>query len=280
MSRAVKYLKKLLGIRKTQETVRTVYEPNAAFNRQLLAGQTALVTGAARNIGRAIVKTLADQGASVAAVDIDPDGLNALEEELRTEGHTISTYQTDLGSEAAIVDLCHRLDADGRRINLLVNNVGIHADLNQVLAGDFGVWNETMNTNLVGSYRLTREVSNRLIEQGEPGSVVFLSSVHQYRIRHHPAYSASKAGVGMVVRELAVELGPSNIRVNAIAPGAVLDEKETNGMVLKHIPLHQIHIPPKYIARAVLFLSSEFFSRHTTGSVLVVDAGLTSKGFG
>jgi NAD(P)-dependent dehydrogenase (short-subunit alcohol dehydrogenase family) len=107
------------------------------------------------------------------------------------------------------------------------------------------------------------------------GSIIFITSIHQWTIRRFLSYSSSKATLGMIVKELALELAPYSIRVNGIAPGHVEEDKNGNTITHKYTPLYKSSINPCYIGRAAVYLSSDFFSRFTTGTVLKVDAGLS-----
>jgi NAD(P)-dependent dehydrogenase (short-subunit alcohol dehydrogenase family) len=249
------------------------------LGENLLSGKTALVTGAGANIGRSIAIELARVGASVVAVDIDAKALDELQRELEKEGRTLHKVVTDVADEQAIGQLVEHLDRAELSIDILVNNVGIHTNVEGSLAGSFSNWHKTLDTNLIGPYYLTKIVVQKLIDREAHGNVIFVSSIHQWQVRGHPAYSASKAAVGMVVKELAHELAGFGIRVNGIAPGAVQFDDQPLDAPNNKIPLHGTKIPSKYIGRCAVFLASEFFSEYTTGSVVTIDAGLLARGF-
>jgi NAD(P)-dependent dehydrogenase (short-subunit alcohol dehydrogenase family) len=263
---------------KTRRIVETIYEPAKVLDNQLLAGRTALVTGAAANIGRATVIEMAKQGASVIAIDLDGDGLQKLKAAV-PENTRIETFLVDVGSEQEIDKLCGDLDAADIHVDILINNVGIHTELQKAWEGDFDEWRRGFEVNLFGPFRLTQNIASRLEERGKPGSIVFISSIHQWHIRGHPSYSASKAGIGLLIKELADRYANSDIRVNGIAPAATMPEKDGKPVVLEHVPLRGVAIPPQYIGRNAVVLASDYFSRHTTGSVLLIDAGLLARGF-
>jgi NAD(P)-dependent dehydrogenase (short-subunit alcohol dehydrogenase family) len=111
------------------------------------------------------------------------------------------------------------------------------------------------------------------------GSIIFLTSIHENIIRHIPSYSASKAALGMIVKELAFELAPHGIRVNGIAPGWVAENEKGGTFDHKAVPLYQSSINPRYIGRAALYLASDYFSKYTTGSIIKIDAGSTLYNF-
>lgn len=274
-----KFLRRIVKRTLGEESVRIIYEPNTVFDNELMANRTVLVTGAAGTIGRAISLEMLQQGASLVAVDIDEAGLEELKDQVEAEGGNLTAITADVGSDEEIDELCRKLDDAGLTVDVLVNNVGIHTNLTGALASDFENWRTCLETNLVGPYRLTRQIADRLVGRGIAGCVVFISSVHQWQVRGHPAYSASKAAVGIIVKELADEFARFGIRVNGVAPGAVAPEPGGKQRVLEHTPLHGTAIPPRYIGRAALYLASDYFSRHTTGSVIAVDSGLLARGF-
>ena len=172
-------------------------------------GRKALVTGAAHGIGRAIAEQLRALGARIVAVDLDADALGDFE----------LCHVADLSSDGT-EDLGRELDDRFGPIELLVNNVGTltphtFAELDQA---DF---DRVIRTNLRGPWFLTRAITERMVERKAGGAVLFVSSLHDHVPLHRPHYSASKAAVSMLARELANELGPHGIRVNAVSPGAI-----------------------------------------------------------
>lgn len=253
------------------------------FDRKLLVGQTALVTGAGANIGRAIALEMAREGASIVAVDIEEPALKALADELsdlgNNDGAPVHTLVADMSDEASIDRLLDRLRELRLEVDVLVNNVGIHTDLGGSREGEFSNWRRTLDTNLIGPYHLTRRIARQMIDRGAAGNIVFISSIHQWQIRGHPAYSASKAAIGMVIKELADEYAGYGIRVNGVAPGAVQPDELVGQAVYKTVPLHGTAIPASFIGRNVVVLAAQHFSKYTTGSVITVDAGLLARGF-
>jgi NAD(P)-dependent dehydrogenase (short-subunit alcohol dehydrogenase family) len=218
-------------------------------------------------------------GCSVVAVDIDRAALDSLAAELREEGGEISTFVTDVSEESALTDLVDELDRSEIFVDVLINNVGVNTDFEETRKGSFPLWRKTFDANLIGPYHLTRMIVDRMIGRRHRGSVVFLSSIHQWHIRGHPAYAASKAGVGMVVKELASEFARYGIRVNGIAPGPVSPDSEVPSTRYAAVPLHGTAIPASYIGRCAVYLTSDFFSAYTTGTVITVDAGMLARGF-
>jgi NAD(P)-dependent dehydrogenase (short-subunit alcohol dehydrogenase family) len=115
-----------------------------------------------------------------------------------------------------------------------------------------------------------------MMVQGDiEGSIIFITSIHQWTVRRDAVYSSSKAALGMLIKELALSLAPHKIRVNGIAPGYVEEDEQGRPLSHRHIPLHGRSISPSYIGKAAVYLSSEYFSKFTTGTVLKIDAGLS-----
>ena len=114
-----------------------------------------------------------------------------------------------------------------------------------------------------------------MVDQHIPGCIIFLTSIHQWILRRAVSYSATKAALGMIVKELAIDLAPYGIRVNGIAPGWVDEDVTGHPYPYDRPVLHGSSINPRYIGRAVVYLSSDYFSRFTTGTVLQVDGGLS-----
>jgi len=245
--------------------------------RDLLDGKNALVTGAGRNIGRAIACEMAAQGASVYFTDLDERMVKKLGADLTGAGLAARGFVSDIRNQKAIDLLCDELDREGVSIDILVNNVGTEGagfrmDVDPL---DRENLRDLFDTNLFGPVELTRHVVNDMSRSRRGGSLIFITSIHQWVIRGIPGYSASKGAIGMLVKELAMKLAPNGIRVNGIAPGYVA--LGSKGKPVKHpfSPLHGTTIDPQYIGRAAVYLGSDYFSRHTTGSILKVDGGLS-----
>lgn len=250
--------------------------PARVLDNQLLAGRTALITGAGRSIGRSIALEMARQGANIYFTDLDAAAIAGLERELAADGARARGFVSDVSKPADVDTLCAALEADGVVADVLVNNVGLNrgGGLQSLNMVDLRAMFET---NVFGPLQLTQRVINRLIAAARPGAVLFISSVHERTTAGTLAYSASKAAVAMIVRELALELAPHRIRVNAIAPGGVSTNARDELTAFAGSALLGSHIHPSYIGRAAVYLASDYFSQFTTGSTVTVDAGLLTR---
>ena len=240
-------------------------EPTRVVIDRLLAGKNALITGAGKNIGRSIALEMAAHGANVYCTDADADQCAAMEAELGRLPCKSRVFHSNIAKEGDNEEVCRALARDGVLVEILVNNVGIHA---ADMPTAFGA-------NVFGPVHLTRLISQAMIEQKTPGSIIFLSSIHQDSIRRLMAYSASKAAIKMIISELAIELAPHGIRVNGIAPGYVTEDGLGRAIPHKYAPLEGSSVSPRYVGRAAVYLASEYFSRYTTGEILKIDAGLS-----
>jgi glucose 1-dehydrogenase len=251
-----------------------------------LRGRRAVVTGAARGIGEAIAKWLILAGADVTVIDKDEDDLK---DSFRTEGCQV--IKADLHHEDAVA-LADELTGNGP-VELLVNNIGIttpHRFL-QIGAAELDL---VLGTNLKGPWLFADRLVKALIEDQartartpgrspkRRGSILFISSLHDQFVAREAHYSVSKAGVTMLVRAMAKELGRHRIRVNAISPGWIRTAGDTSTpeQVAKYarlrprIPAGQAGVPAD-VARVALFLLSDAWSGYVTGQNLAVDGGLS-----
>lgn len=240
--------------------------------RSDLQGKRAVVTGAARGIGQALALGLARAGSSVVAVDKDATQLAASFEELSG----VDTIVADIGTND-MEDLGRELINDYGSIQLIVNNVGIYRPQRflDITPAD---WDEVFATNLRGPWFLTRTLLNELRQRDERGSLLFISSLHDTIVRHAPHYSASKAAVVMLVRELANEFASTGIRVNALSPGWIETEMSPatdreRREAHRLIPMGRIGAPKDLVELALSLLSDEA-TGYVTGVNVRIDGGL------
>jgi NAD(P)-dependent dehydrogenase (short-subunit alcohol dehydrogenase family) len=229
-----------------------------------ISGRRALVTGAARNIGRAIAERLAEAGARVIATDSDYDSLS------KAFPSGVDLLRLDLLDEPATLarGVLERFGPP----ELIVNNVGITTEHDFLELGEDD-FDRVMRANLRGPWFMTKKLVRELIAARRPGSVVFISSLHDHRVRLQPHYSASKAAVTMLVRELAYELAPHAIRVNAVSPGWVQEPGTRVDKRTRAIPMGRVGRPTD-VAPVVTTLLSDELSGYVTGANIPVDGGL------
>jgi glucose 1-dehydrogenase len=253
-----------------------------------LNGKVAVVTGAARGIGRAIAETLAREGARVAAIDRDPSG--KLEEtvcDIEAVGGEVVAIFADVGREAAVQGMVQQVLARFGRIDILVNNAGI-AVRKPLVENTLEEWDDVLRTNLTGCFLCSRLVARHLIECKAPGRIVNISSLlGRVAKANMGAYCASKGAIDMLTRQFAVELAPHGIMVNAVAPGTISTEINlplyrsiapadvaVRTAMLQRVPLGRVGEPAD-VARMVAFLCSEG-TGYITGAIHYVDGGYTA----
>jgi NAD(P)-dependent dehydrogenase (short-subunit alcohol dehydrogenase family) len=241
-----------------------------------LADRRAVVTGAASGIGHAIAYRLARAGAWVVAVDKDKERLTKAFDSPRFRGLHCTPVYGDLACPD-ITLLADELLADGP-IELIVNNVGMCTGKGWFETSEEDV-RLVFQTNLFGPWFFTRRLAERLIEVGQPGSILFVSSLHDHVPVRRPQYSTSKAGVAMLVRELALELAPHRIRVNAVSPGwiktntEIQAEQQSSPTDASFVPMGRPGQPDDVAKLAVVLLSNAV-SGYVTGMNPPVDGGL------
>lgn len=247
---------------------------------KLLEGKTALITGAARGIGKAIAVKFASEGANVAFSDIAlNDATQALEAELLAFGVKAKAYASDASSFAAGETLVNEVFADFGRIDILVNNAGITRD-NLLMRMAEKDWDLVMLINLKSVFNLTKAVQKIMLKQ-RFGSIINMSSVVGVSGNAGQSnYSASKAGIIGFTKSIAQELGSRNIRSNAIAPGFIETEMtkniptEAREKWLLDIPLRRPGTPED-IANVATFLASDL-SSYVNGQVINVCGGMNT----
>jgi NAD(P)-dependent dehydrogenase (short-subunit alcohol dehydrogenase family) len=247
-----------------------------------LRGRRAVVTGAARGIGEAIAKWLIMAGADVTVIDKD----SLVKSVFRTE--SCQVMEADLHGED-VVALADEILGNGP-VELLVNNVGITTPHRVLQVGEEEL-DLVFGTNLKGPWLFTDRLVEGLIEAQARtpdrvprprGSILFISSLHDRFVAREAHYSVSKAGVSMLVKAMAKELGRHRIRVNAISPGWIRTAEDTttpeqvakDDRLRPRIPVGQAGVPAD-VARVALFLLSDAWSGYVTGQNIAVDGGLS-----
>ncbi len=220
---------------------------------QLLRNDTALVTGAAQGIGQAIARAIEEEGGRVFAVDREFD--------LSVPGSALSLVETAIKKLEKISIFVHAASPPRK-------------EEQNALEVTEAQWREMLEVNLNAGFLIAQALGRHMREKKIPGRILFVTSLHADSPRNLPHYSASKAGQTMVMKELARALGPSGIRVNAIAPGAIPGAgfKGSPDLVEK-IALKRVGKPADIAPMAVAILS-EKYGAYMTGSTVVVDGGI------
>lgn len=251
------------------------------------AGKVALVTGGTSGIGEAVVRGFADEGAAVAILSNAPQAeLDAAAEQHRASGVACAARQADIADADAVAEAVMALSEEIGPPDILVNNAAVWQP-NPVPASPLSLFDRHIDVNLKGSFYVTQAVLPAMIAKGA-GAIVFVGSVSGTAGRAgDSAYSASKAGVAMLARTLAAELGPKGIRINCVCPGAVATpltaglrtpEGETaiaELMASHPSPRRAFFMDPAQIADLILFLAGPASSA-VHGAVIAADEGLTA----
>ncbi len=244
-----------------------------------------VVTGSSKGIGKAIAMAFAKSGEYSAVVTNSRkmQEAEAVSEEIRSLGCRSIVVEADISRETDCIRLIDETVKNYRRIDVLVNNAGVEKDVS-LEETTLDLWQKILAVDLTGPFICSREAVKHMEKQQEPsgGCIINISSVHQQIPKpHYVPYATSKAGVEMMTKTMASELAKSNIRANAVAPGAIetpmnilLDVNEAaREQTLRQIPMGRIGRPEE-VASAVEFLASDKAS-YITGATLFVDGGMT-----
>jgi NAD(P)-dependent dehydrogenase (short-subunit alcohol dehydrogenase family) len=257
--------------------------PDAA----LLAGKVAVVTGGGGGIGRAISETFAAHGAKVVVAEIDADRASETAAAIRGDGGEALAQPVDVRQRDEVAALADATFAEYGRVDSLVNNVGHYLYRGaRFLDTDEEHWDTLYAANLRHMFLCTKAFGPRMVEQGDGGSIINVSTVEAFRgIPLMAAYSAFKAGVVQFTKSLALDLGGDRIRVNGIAP----DLTQTIQVPYdRWVPAEQQHLIPTWvpigrfgtpddIAGVALFLASDL-SSFVTGTTINADGGSLAAG--
>jgi 3-oxoacyl-[acyl-carrier protein] reductase len=247
----------------------------------MLKDQVAIVTGGSRGIGKAIVQSLAKNGAKVAFIYRgSADAAAQLAAEITSAGGIAKAVQADVADPTAAEKIVEGVLADWGRVDILVNNAGVIRDklFLQMEADD---WKTVIDTNLTGTFAFCKAVARQMAFKQRSGRIVNISSIAAETVNVGQAnYAASKGGLNALTKVLALELGRRNVLVNAVAPGFIETDMSANvrnlageDKIKNAVPLRRLGTPED-IAGVVLFLCSPAAS-YVTGQVLTVDGGLS-----
>ena len=244
----------------------------------LLTGKTALITGAARGIGKQIALVYAREGANIAFTDLElNEQAQATRDEIAALGVKVQFYSSDAADFEAAHKVVEQVIADFGRLDILVNNAGITRDT-LLMRMTEEQWDQVIQVNLKSAFNFTHAVTPVMMRQ-RSGSIISLSSVVGINGNAGQAnYAASKAGIIALTKSVAKELGSRGVRANAIAPGFILTDmtkalsEETLKQFVSLIPMKRGG-EPEEVAKVALFLASDL-SSYVSGQVIQVNGGM------
>ncbi len=243
-----------------------------------LKDKVAVVTGSRRGIGKAIALALAREGAKVVVSDIDLKECQAVSDEIRKLGTDSIAVKCDVTKKHEVDELIESAVRKFGKLDIMVNNAGVYVSkpLTQTTEQD---WDFVLNVNLKGVFLCASAAAKHMMKQNSGKIISTASIAGKVGFADSSAYCASKGGIVNLTRELAMELAPHHINVNAVAPGVIetdmtkgiMDDEKAKQGLLMGIPLKRIG-KPEDIAKAVVFLASDD-ADYVTGHTLVVDGG-------
>ena len=242
-----------------------------------LRDRVAIITGAARGIGKAVALTFVREGGKVVLVDLDPERLEILKKEIREKGGVVVAISADITNSSEMKGMVAKVHRTLGRVDILVNNAGIirRGTIETITEED---WDRVIEVNLKGTFNCCKAVVEVMKQQGY-GKIVNISSIagKMGDITSAPGYGPSKAAVDALTKTLARQLARYSINVNAVSPHAIETEMsaqwsvERRKEIIASIPLGRIG-KPEDVAEAVLFLVSDSAS-FITGEILDVNGG-------
>jgi NAD(P)-dependent dehydrogenase (short-subunit alcohol dehydrogenase family) len=250
-----------------------------------LENKVAIVTGGSRGIGEAIARAYASAGAKVVIASRKQEGVDRVAASIRESGGEAHGHAFHAGELEQIPKLVEATIAKYGRVDVLVNNAATNPYFGPLLNVERSQWEKTFEVNVRGYFELARAVAKHLLDRDAKGAIVNVASI--VALAGAPlqgVYGMTKAAVVSMTQTLAVELAPSGIRVNAIAPGlvdtkfasAIVHNPDIVARVVERTPMRR-YAQPQEIAGAALFLASDAAS-FVTGHTLVVDGGLMVSG--
>jgi NAD(P)-dependent dehydrogenase (short-subunit alcohol dehydrogenase family) len=253
-----------------------------------LAGKVAIITGAAGGMGEAAARLFAQEGAAVAAVDLEAAAMTGLVDEIRAAGGTAIAIGADVTRSADVMALVARCEAELGLPTVLFNNAGVDTEgKRSILDIDEAAFDRVVEVNLKGVWLMIKHVAPRMIAAGG-GSIINTASIAAFIAASSAGYCASKAGVVALSKAAAVELGRRGVRVNTLCPGATETpmaarqriEMEAAGLPTSNALIDRMGVlgrmgTPLEMARMALFLASDE-SAFATGADFINDGGWTA----
>ena len=246
-----------------------------------LENKVAIITGAATGIGQAIAAGMAKEGASVVIDYVGaPDAPNQTVQMIESAGGKCLAVEADVSKPDEVTNLMQQAVAKFGRVDVLVNNAGVERK-HPITEFPLDQWNMIIAVNLTGPFLCAQAAAKQMIAQSGPGRIINISSIHQdLPMPGNAPYCASKGGLRMLMRTMAVELAPHGITVNNIGPGAIFTpidadvqaNPEMEAALMAEIPLGRWG-KPEEVAHLAIFLASDDAS-YVTGSTYYIDGGM------
>ena len=246
-----------------------------------LENKVAIITGAATGIGQAIAAGMAKEGASVVIDYVGaPDAPNQTVQMIESAGGKCLAVEADVSKPDEVANLMQQAVAKFGRVDVLVNNAGVERK-HPITEFPLDQWNMIIAVNLTGPFLCAQAAAKQMIAQSGPGRIINISSIHQdLPMPGNAPYCASKGGLRMLMRTMAVELAPHGITVNNIGPGAIFTpidadvqaNPEMEAALMAEIPLGRWG-KPEEVAHLAIFLASDDAS-YVTGSTYYIDGGM------
>ncbi|WP_142778726.1 SDR family oxidoreductase [Agrobacterium sp. T29] len=246
-----------------------------------LSGNTALITGSSRGLGRAFAEGLANAGARVILNGVDATRLEEAAAAMRSTGREVLTAAFDVTDEAAVIAAFERFDRDGIRVDILVNNAGIQFR-KPMLELESADWRRVIDTNLTSAFLVGREAARRMAERGS-GKIINIGSLTSELARATVApYTVAKGGIKMLTKAMAAEWAEKGIQANAIGPGymitdmneALLANPEFDAWVKARTPARRWGRPEELAGTVIYFASAA--SDYVNGQIVYADGGMIS----